>query len=85
MSEFHSTLDKTVPGLKALIQSSLKFTLARDALTRHEAGLVARDLQGGAKHDRRADDRHRHGAEQMQRQAGLLSFSGVFDGASVFQ
>jgi glycogen phosphorylase len=33
MSEFHSALDRTVPGLKALIQGSLKFTLARDAST----------------------------------------------------
>lgn len=33
MSEFHSALDKSVTGLKALIQSSLKFSLARDAST----------------------------------------------------
>jgi starch phosphorylase len=33
MSEFHSALDKSVTGLKALIQSSLKFSLARDAAT----------------------------------------------------
>ncbi len=33
MSEFHSALDKSVTGLKALLQSSLKFTLARDAST----------------------------------------------------
>jgi starch phosphorylase len=33
MSEFHSALDKSVPGLKALIQNSLKFSLARDAST----------------------------------------------------
>ncbi len=33
MSEFHSVLDKSVPGLKALIQGSLKFTLARDSST----------------------------------------------------
>jgi starch phosphorylase len=33
MSEFNSALDKSVPGLKALIQGSLKFTLARDAST----------------------------------------------------
>ncbi len=33
MSEFHSALDRSVPGLKALIQGSLKFTLARDAST----------------------------------------------------
>ena len=33
MSEFHSALDQSVTGLKALIQSSLKFTLARDAST----------------------------------------------------
>ncbi|HEY5811735.1 MAG TPA: glycogen/starch/alpha-glucan phosphorylase, partial [Terrimicrobiaceae bacterium] len=33
MSDFHSGLDKSVPGLKALIQNSLKFTLARDAST----------------------------------------------------
>ena len=33
MSEFHSALDKSVPGLKALIQGSLKFSLARDAST----------------------------------------------------
>jgi starch phosphorylase len=33
MSEFHSALDKSVSGLKALIQNSLKFSLARDAST----------------------------------------------------
>jgi glycogen phosphorylase len=33
MSDFHSALDKSVPGLKALIQGSLKFTLARDSST----------------------------------------------------
>jgi glycogen phosphorylase len=33
MSEFHTALDTSVPGLKALIQGSLKFTLARDAST----------------------------------------------------
>jgi starch phosphorylase len=33
MSDFHSALDKSVPGLKALIQDSLKFTLARDSST----------------------------------------------------
>ncbi|MET0253721.1 MAG: hypothetical protein ABW214_06785, partial [Terrimicrobiaceae bacterium] len=33
MSQFHSTLDKSVPGLKALIQGSLKFSLARDSST----------------------------------------------------
>ena len=33
MSQFHSTLDKSVPGLKALILNSLKFTLARDTAT----------------------------------------------------
>ena len=33
MSEFHSALDRSVPGLKAMIQGSLKFTLARDAST----------------------------------------------------
>ena len=33
MSEFQSALDKSVPGLKALIQGSLKFTLARDSST----------------------------------------------------
>ncbi|MGB9274824.1 MAG: glycogen/starch/alpha-glucan phosphorylase [Terrimicrobiaceae bacterium] len=33
MSEFHTALDTSVPGLKVLIQGSLKFTLARDAST----------------------------------------------------
>ncbi len=33
MSEFHSALDTSVPGLKALIHNSLKFSLARDAST----------------------------------------------------
>jgi starch phosphorylase len=33
MSEFHSALDTSVSGLKALIQNSLKFSLARDAST----------------------------------------------------
>ena len=33
MSEFQSALDKSVPGLKALIQGSLKFSLARDSST----------------------------------------------------
>jgi len=33
MSEFHSALEKSVTGLKALIQGSLKFSLARDAAT----------------------------------------------------
>ena len=33
MSEFHSALDTSVTGLKALIQNSLKFSLARDAST----------------------------------------------------
>jgi glycogen phosphorylase len=33
MSEFHTALDTSVSGLKTLIQGSLKFTLARDALT----------------------------------------------------
>jgi glycogen phosphorylase len=33
MSDFHTALDTSVPGLKALIQGSLKFTLARDAST----------------------------------------------------
>ncbi len=33
MSDFHSALDLSVPGLKALVQSSLKFSLARDAST----------------------------------------------------
>ncbi|CAN5562305.1 glycogen/starch/alpha-glucan phosphorylase [soil metagenome] len=33
MSDFHSALDKSVPGLKALIHNSLKFSLARDAAT----------------------------------------------------
>jgi glycogen phosphorylase len=33
MSQFHSLLDRSVPGLKALIHGSLKFTLARDAST----------------------------------------------------
>ena len=33
MSQFHSALDKSVPGLKALVQGSLKFSLARDSST----------------------------------------------------
>ena len=33
MSEFNTALDKSVPGLKALIQGSLKFRLARDSST----------------------------------------------------
>lgn len=33
MSEFHSALDKSVSGLKSLIQGSLKFSLARDSST----------------------------------------------------
>jgi len=33
MSEFHSALDTSVPGLKALIQNQLKFSQSRDAST----------------------------------------------------
>lgn len=33
MSEFHSALDQSVPGLKHLIQTALKFSLARDSAT----------------------------------------------------
>ena len=32
-AEFHSSLDKSVNGLKSLILNSLKFTLARDTET----------------------------------------------------
>ena len=51
-SEFQSSLDTSVTGLKTLILNSLKFRLARDTASATKRDWALGDVEGSSKHNR---------------------------------
>ena len=74
-SEFQSSLDKSVTGLKALIQNSLKFSLARDTstATKRDWWLATSKAVQSIIVERMIATATVH--QQQERQAGLLSLA----------